>query len=136
MFLPFAVPVLALCLVLAGVGNIFVLSIATLAYGGVPYVVFVFLAWRWMNGKTLRQLTAFGLLSPVIFAPFQVMFMLLLRVSVNGTALWRWLGNPNLRDCFEIVYFVLIFGYGYVSLALLGWGLVEILSRGRLTVAD
>ena len=73
-----------------------------------------------MRGKTKRQILIFGFLAPLLFIPFQVVFMLLIYL-LHDTALGRWFGGVQLRDCFEISYFVIIFGYGYVLFAFFLW---------------
>jgi hypothetical protein len=116
LLLPLLLPLCWFGLDLAGVPNILVFSLLPLGFGGVPYIVFAFLASRWMKGKTRRQISIFGLAAPLLFIPFQVVFMLfvyLLRI----TQITTWFGGVYLRDCFEISYFVLLFGYGYVVLA-------------------
>src|SRR5437016_1382497 len=99
LLLPFIVPFCAFGLAFAGIPNWFVLSWVALGYGGIPYLFFIFLTWRWMRGKTRRQILAFGLLAPLLFIPFQVIFMLLLYLFPE-TALGRWFGVVNLADCF------------------------------------
>ena len=73
-----------------------------------------------MRGKTRRQILAFGLLAPLLFIPFQVIFMLLLYLFPE-TALGRWFGVVNLADCFGISFDVIFFGYGYVLVAFFLW---------------
>src|SRR5260221_5548733 len=104
LLLPFIVPLCVFGLVLAGVHTILVLSWAALAFGGIPYLLFTCLAWRWMGGKTRRQISVFGLLAPLLFIPFQVIFMLLVYL-IRETELVRWLGSVPLPDCFEFSYF-------------------------------
>jgi len=135
LLLPFVVPLFAFGLVLAGVPNILVLSWAALGYGGIPYVIFIVLAWRWMRGKTRRQISVFGLLAPVLFIPFQVIFMLSL-YALRDTPLGRWFGGFHFRDCFEISYFVILFGYGYAFLAFFLWGCLEYFTLGKFRLTE
>lgn len=133
LLLPLILPVCASILAFAGFGeNILLISIMPLIYGGIPYLVFLFLAWKWMRGKTQRKLFFFGLLAPVLFIPFQVMFMLLLWL-LQSTA---WFGRLSLRDCFEISYFVLLFGYGYVFLVLFVWSFLEYGTDGKFRLTE
>ncbi len=120
LLLPLFIPLCAMGLVSMGMRSWLVLSIAGLAYGGIPYLIFTLLAWRWIRDKTRWQISAFGALSPLLFIPLQVVFMLCL-YPFRDSPVVRVLGRFSLRDCFEISYFVLIVGYAYVCFGLLLW---------------
>ncbi len=120
LLLPFIVPLCGFGLVLAGVPNPLIFSYIPLFFGGIPYLLFSFFAWRWMRSKPRRQILVFGLLAPLLFIPFQVIFMLLLYL-LRETALGRWFGGFNLRDCFEISFDVIFFGYIYVVVGFFLW---------------
>lgn len=120
MLLPYIIPLLALLLILAGIPNILVYSFLPLAYCGIPYFVFVALAWRWMKNKTPREISTFATLAPVLFIPFQAAFLLLLYM-LRDTSISHWFGKINMRDSYQICCFVTLVGYIHVGITFLIW---------------
>ena len=117
---PFLVPLIALALVLANIPTVLAYALLPLAFGGVPYLLFVIFAWWWMGNKTPREISIFALLAPLLFIPLQGIFLLLPNLfpkTIGG----HWYVRTNLQDSLQICCFDLIVGYGHVIVTFLAW---------------
>jgi hypothetical protein len=131
LFLPFVVPFFAVGLLAPIKSNSLLLSVLTaisvwsgmaVRYGAVAYVVFTVLAWKWMKGRTRREISVFGLLAPLVFLPLQVVITLVLYLFRN-TSIGIWFGG-SVRDCFRLSFLAFLVNYSYVLLAFFFSGIV------------
>jgi len=90
---------------------------SSLSVGGIPYLLFSIYSFRWLRGKSQRQVVWRAAVSPLIFIPIEtVSFFVFLCIFS------RYHGGPpviTLIILYMIAMYVLLFGYGYVCLTLL-----------------
>lgn len=118
LFLPLAVPVLAMPLLLMGEGTatIAVMLQYQVMIGGIPYLLFAGAFLLWSRGRSDGQVRRAILLSPLVFAGM-IMVLCLCLALVAGSV---WLVMMMI-----LVAYALGLGYGYVVLAELGRLLVR-----------
>jgi hypothetical protein len=132
LFLPFVVPLLTLGLLVVSKSDSALLSVlaaisvasgVAIRYGAVAYVIFTVLAWKWMKGRTPREISIFGLVAPLLFFPLQVVVMQVVRLLGN-TSIRLWFGGFSVTDCFRLSFLALLVNYSYVLLAFIFSGIV------------
>jgi hypothetical protein len=116
LLLPLAVPAFAWLFTPNMLANIIVLSVVV---AGIPYLLFA--AWMWFAlGRSPGTLTVPGLilLAPLLFLPLQAFAWLAWSAYMNG------FGEGLIGAAFAFlpfVFFIIVFGYTYVVLAILAF---------------
>ena len=90
----------------------------SLIYGGIQYLIAMAIVWRQIDFEHVATWIVWVLLLPLIFTVIQLVTMLPFFMGSSGI---EWLYFLGLMD--------LVFGYGYVLLWLLGYGVIWMMRR-------
>jgi hypothetical protein len=90
-------------------------------YCAIPYLIFVVLAWRWMTGKSPKQIVRFVVLAPLLLALVELLFLAVL-VPFRGTRIGSLFASPQPVDCYAVPLFTTIpVGYVWVVIVVAVW---------------
>ncbi|WP_330959247.1 hypothetical protein [Photobacterium sp. 53610] len=123
LFIPFICGLIAILLDfsfgLAADSFLVLLIVLSVLIAGFPYALFVACTLYWMRDRSDHEVKKVMWLTPLIFLPFLSIASLLASPPNSFSSA----GSTVLFLCF----LGLIFGYGYVSIAYVGWKIVQLL---------
>ena len=116
LLLPMILPFLA---VIGGENFLTDLLIGTVLFSSIPYLIFAGLFWAWLEEKTIKSIQQASYLAPLLFVPFQVIFLLLLLTLSPPSEIFS--VDGMLTAIGEFMFYALMVGYLYVFIINLGY---------------
>ena len=91
-----------------------IISMYSILYGGIPYIILVGFMLFWISNKNERQVRKIFYFLPVLFIPVFSTFLLLFFIIMDGHLTASLKAIPGLTYAFGI--WILIVGYFYIAL--------------------
>ncbi|WP_455203906.1 hypothetical protein [Kaarinaea lacus] len=95
-----------------------ILGLYPLQFGAIPYLIFLFLTWRWITGDSNLPKATVLMLVPIIFAIWEFVITAVFYSFSSGFM-------ETLAYAATLAFFSLLYGYAYVLIINSAWKLLE-----------